>query len=120
MTVKTLLRKLKAASNEVESMKVPFEELSSVLDASKLRLWTQEAEKADNERGEALDIYNLKMEKGWFAFFSKCSCLSFLPSLIAPTLAEMRDNLLHIKALTSGLQGSVTWLVEGISIEDAQ
>lgn len=64
MAVKTLLRKLKAASDGVKSMKVPFEELSSVLDAKILSLWTQEAEKADNERGEALDIYNLKMEKG--------------------------------------------------------
>jgi hypothetical protein len=64
MTVKTLLRKLKAASNGVESMKGPFEELSSVLDIDKLRLWTKDAEKADNERGEALDIYNLQIDKG--------------------------------------------------------
>jgi hypothetical protein len=34
------------------------------LDVNKLRLWTEEAEKADNERGEALDIYNLQMDKG--------------------------------------------------------
>ena len=64
MTVKTLLRKLKAASNGVESMKGLFEELSSVLDIDKLRLWTKDAEKADNERGEALDIYNLQIDKG--------------------------------------------------------
>jgi hypothetical protein len=42
----------------------PFKELSSTLDAHKLRLWTKEAEKADNERGEALDVYNLRMDKG--------------------------------------------------------
>jgi hypothetical protein len=65
MPVKTLLRNLKAASHGVESMKSPFEELSSALDADKLRLWTKEAEKADNERGEALDVYNLQMDKGW-------------------------------------------------------
>ena len=44
-------------------MKGSFEELSSTLDANKLRLWTKEAEKADNERGEALDVYNLQMNK---------------------------------------------------------
>ncbi|KAI0277496.1 hypothetical protein BGY98DRAFT_1097361 [Russula aff. rugulosa BPL654] len=38
----------------------------------------------------------------------------------APTLAEMRLNLLNSKVSTSGIQGSVTWLIEGISIEDAQ
>ena len=64
MIVKTLLRKLKAASNGVESMKGSFEELSSALDTDKLRLWTKNAEKADNERGEALDVYNLQMDKG--------------------------------------------------------
>jgi hypothetical protein len=45
-------------------MKGPFEELSSALDANKLKLWTKEAEKADKERGEALDVYNLQMDKG--------------------------------------------------------
>jgi hypothetical protein len=64
MAVKTLLQKHKAASNGVKFMKVPFEELSCTLDADKLRLWTEEAENTDNERGEALDIYNLKMDKG--------------------------------------------------------
>ena len=45
-------------------MKGPFEELCSALDADKLRLWTKEAEKADEERGEALDVYNIQMDKG--------------------------------------------------------
>ena len=45
-------------------MKGPFEKLSLALDAEKLRLWTKEAEKADNKRGEALDIYNIQIDKG--------------------------------------------------------
>jgi hypothetical protein len=64
-------------------MKGPFEELSSALDASKLRLWTKKAEKADNERGEALDIYNLQTDKGWLFFFLKVLLLiifSLFPS----------------------------------------
>ena len=81
MTVKTLLRKLKAASNGAESMKVPFDELSSALDADKLKLWTEEAEKADNERGEALDIYSLQMDKGHLSFFFK-ELLLIIPSPI--------------------------------------
>lgn len=52
------------ASNGVESMKEPFEQLSSVLPSDKLKLWTKEAEKADTERGEALDMYSLQIEKG--------------------------------------------------------
>lgn len=44
---------------------------------------------------------------------------SCIPS-IDPTLAEMRLNLLDVKTSTSGIQGSVTWMMEDISIEDAQ
>lgn len=56
-------------------MERPFEELSASLDPEKLKLWTEEAEKADNEREEALDVYNLKMDKGWFfLFFLKYAC----------------------------------------------
>ena len=102
--MKTLLRKLKAASDGVESMKGLFEELSSALDADTLRLWTKDAEKADNERGEALDVYNLQMDKGWFNFYFKMLRLtySFIHSA-APTLAEMRLNLLDAKTSTSGI-----------------
>jgi hypothetical protein len=61
------LRKFKAAFKEVESMKVPFEELSSSVNQDQLKLWMKEAEKADYERGEALDVYNLRMDKGLFS-----------------------------------------------------
>lgn len=101
-------------------MKGPFEELSSALDTDKLKLWTKEAEKADKERGEALDVYNLRMDKGRVFFFLKVLLLLILPPFIAPTLAEMRLDLLDAKVSTSRIQGSVSWLIEGISIEDAQ
>ena len=120
ITVKTLSRKHKAALDGVESMKGPFRELSSSLDSDKLTLWTEEAEKADNERGEALDVYNLQMDKGWSSLFQSTSADYSPTSSIAPTLAEMRLNLLDAKTSTSGIQGSVTWLIEGISIEDSQ
>lgn len=59
-------------------MKGPFEELSSALDSDKLRLWTREAKKADDEREEALDIYNLQIDKGWLFFFLKVLLLIIL------------------------------------------
>ncbi len=63
-------------------MKGPFEELSSALDANQLRLWTKEAEKADKERGEALDIYGLQMDKGWLSFFLKVLLFIILAPLL--------------------------------------
>ncbi|KAF8422991.1 hypothetical protein L210DRAFT_3509839 [Boletus edulis BED1] len=58
------------------------------------------AESADSKRGEALDIYSLRIDK-------------------APSLTEMRLDLLEAGRSPSGNEGSVTWLVDGISIEDA-
>jgi hypothetical protein len=63
-------------------MEGPFEELSSSLDPSKLELWTKDAEKADNERGEALDTYNLQMDKGCPFFIIRVLLLIILPSLL--------------------------------------
>jgi hypothetical protein len=59
-------------------VKGPFKELSSVMDADILRLWTKKAEKADNERGEALNVYNVQMDKGWLSLFLKLLLLIIL------------------------------------------
>jgi hypothetical protein len=70
------LRKFKAASNGVETVEGPFKELSSAIDADILRLWTKEAEKANNERGEALNVLYImyKWTKVGCLSFSNCSC----------------------------------------------
>lgn len=115
------MRKLKAAFEGVETTKGPFEQLSLALDTKTLGLWTEEANKADTERGATLDIYNLQMDKGWVVILSQSAFANYLSIFsIAPTLAEIRLDLLEAKKSTSGLQGSVTWLINGISIEDAQ
>jgi hypothetical protein len=38
--------------------------LTELLDASDVEVWTKAAQKAEEERGEFLDIYHLKMDKG--------------------------------------------------------
>ena len=62
--VKSLLRRHKAALEGVQTTKGPYEEFSSSLDPSKLKAWVKMAETADHERGDALDIYSLQMDKG--------------------------------------------------------
>ena len=42
----------------------PYEELTDSLDPDKVKRWRELADTAASERGEALDIYTLKMEKG--------------------------------------------------------
>ncbi|KAG2351195.1 hypothetical protein BDR07DRAFT_1502284 [Suillus spraguei] len=63
--------------------------------------WKKEAELAALDCGELLDIYQLKMDK-------------------APTMAEIRLRLTENKLSTNGRTGAVTWLIEGINIENAQ
>jgi hypothetical protein len=58
------------------------------LDAEKLGLWTKEAEKADNERGEALDVYNLQMDKGWLSFSLKVRLLIIHPFLYSSNIGR--------------------------------
>ncbi|KAG2130738.1 hypothetical protein DEU56DRAFT_757809 [Suillus clintonianus] len=80
--VKTLLRKYKRANKGIEDTRVPFEELTGSLDVIKVRAWEKDEEKAKEERGEHLDIYQLKIAKGRL--------------------------------------GSISWLIDGINIEDSQ
>ncbi|KAN0088255.1 hypothetical protein V8E55_005312 [Tylopilus felleus] len=101
LVVKSLLKKHKIALEGVQVTKGPYTEFSASLDPSQLKAWTKMAKRADSESGEALDIYTLRIDK-------------------APSLAEMRLNLLEVGGSPSGKEGSVTWLIEGIGIEDAQ
>ncbi|KAG9315413.1 hypothetical protein JVU11DRAFT_4564 [Chiua virens] len=99
--VKALLKKYKTALNGIKMTEGPYQDLCTSLDLDQLECWMKDAEKADIERGEELDLYSLQINK-------------------APTLLEMRLNIMGEKASLSMGQGSLSWLVEGISIEDAQ
>lgn len=83
LAVKSLCKKYKAASNGIDLTKGPFEELSQALRPEMLNLWTKEAEKAEQDRGEALDIYSLKMDKGW-SVFPSMETLTLVQSLLQP------------------------------------
>jgi hypothetical protein len=75
LAVKALCKKHKAACNGVEATKGPFEELTASLDDHKVRVWMKAAERADCVRGEALDIYTLKMDKGIAFIFNYAKLL---------------------------------------------
>ncbi|KAG2053886.1 hypothetical protein BDR06DRAFT_848985, partial [Suillus hirtellus] len=53
------------------------------------------------DRGELLDIYQLKMDK-------------------APTMAEIRLRLTENELSSHGRTGAISWLIEGINIENTQ
>ncbi|KIM61410.1 hypothetical protein SCLCIDRAFT_122156, partial [Scleroderma citrinum Foug A] len=101
--VKSLCKKYEAASEGVNLTMVlgPFEELTVSLDGDKIKQWQEALDNAASHRGIALDIYTLRMEK-------------------APTLAEIRLQLVESNLSFAGRKGSVAWLAEGINIQEAQ
>lgn len=64
MVVKSLLRKYKVALDGVQKTQGPYEAFSASLDPPRLKAWMEAAERADSERGEALDVYSLQIDKG--------------------------------------------------------
>ena len=67
---------------------------------------------------DALDIYTLKIDKGQLLFTFSGIFDSFL--FIAPTLAEMRLQLMEANIFCTTTNGSIAWLAEGINIEEIQ
>ncbi|KAG1740735.1 uncharacterized protein EDB91DRAFT_1081835 [Suillus paluster] len=63
--------------------------------------WKKAAEKAAQDCGELLDIYQLKMDK-------------------APSMAEIHLRLTENELSANGRTGSVAWLIKGINIENSQ
>lgn len=118
--VDTLCKKYHKALEGVEKTQGPLEELTQSLDCEKIQLWSQKADYASEQRGEALDIYMLRMDQGICFSTSLKAFILILIFFPAPTLAEIRLNLIEKNVSNSGKQTSVSWLVEGIMIEDAQ
>ena len=74
---------------------------------------------AEEERGEALDIYALKMNQGVFSWSVlkqgiECEMCS------VPGLADMRLSLAESGKAISEKLNSVGWMLEGIYLEDTQ
>ena len=68
MTLKCLCRKYQAACDGMNLTKDPFVELTESLDHDKVNGWQEAANNAAVKRGDALDIYTLKMEQGLLLF----------------------------------------------------
>ncbi|KAG1830059.1 hypothetical protein F4604DRAFT_1695666 [Suillus subluteus] len=97
----SLLKKYCHALQGISDTQGPYEELTRSLDLDDVQEWKKAAEKAAQDRGELLDIYQLKMDK-------------------APSMAEIRLRLTENELSANGRTGSVAWLIEGINIENSQ
>lgn len=62
-------RKYKDAVAGIEATEPSYKELTTSLDQENIREWTQQVLKAEENRGEALDVYALRTDKGWYQFY---------------------------------------------------
>ena len=62
--MKCLCRKYDTAVDGMNLTKGPYEELSNSLDPDKVKCWREAADTAASTRGDALNIYTLKIDKG--------------------------------------------------------
>ncbi|OJA15723.1 hypothetical protein AZE42_13710, partial [Rhizopogon vesiculosus] len=99
-TVKTLIKKHAHAVKGVKDTKLPFDELNRSLDSNKIIAWKRDEKLAMEKRGEYLDMYQLKIDK-------------------APTMAEIRLSLVELENPEAGRSGTVSWIIQGINLEDA-
>ncbi|KAG0695623.1 hypothetical protein DFH29DRAFT_879915 [Suillus ampliporus] len=88
--VKSLLKKYRQALQGISDTQGPYEELTRSLDLADVQEWKKAAQKAAQDRGDLLDIYQLKMDK-------------------APTMAEIRLRLTENELSTNGRTGSIAW-----------
>jgi hypothetical protein len=62
--VSTLSKKFDKAKSGLNTTKEAFDELSATLDGELLESWKEEERKAQATRGEALRIYDVRLEQG--------------------------------------------------------
>lgn len=62
--VSSLTKKFKLAADRLPDAKANYVQLSNSLSDDLVTKWKKEEEKAMEKRGEALDIYNVQLEKG--------------------------------------------------------
>lgn len=83
-TVKTLIKKHARAVKGVKDTKLPFDELTRSLDDNKVAMWERDEKLAMEKRGEYLDVYQLKIDKGKVICYFMKKNLADLAELQSP------------------------------------
>ncbi|KAG1850364.1 hypothetical protein DFJ58DRAFT_842440 [Suillus subalutaceus] len=96
----------------IDDTKVPFEELTRSLEVSKVLSWEKDEKQAMDQRGEHLDIYQLKIDKE-YANTGKSGSISWLISGINLEDVHSRDTLrVDIRQLLRDASASQKAVVE--------
>jgi hypothetical protein len=114
-----LVQKLDKARDDVVKTGTAYRDLSRCLDSAWITEWTDAEEKANRERGKALAIYDVVIDKGeyWRSFICIWMLIDCHP---APTLGDVRLRLMEDEGRHRDLSGMVATLTDGLAIERSQ
>jgi hypothetical protein len=115
--VTLLKKKLSRAKVDLPKTQGVFESLTKSLPRETVQEWKELEEEAMSTRGDALEIYEVQLDKGDIHVRNSSSILT-IPA--APSQAEIRLTLTENEKENGGKLGSISWLTTGINIEQAQ
>jgi hypothetical protein len=114
----SLCKKWSRAKQGLSETMPAFEQLTECLEPSLVQEWTAQERVAMENRGDHLKIYEATLDKCRIAFHpllgTDGSCA------LVPTLADIRLRLSEAEVRYGNLSGSVSALMEGLTIERSQ
>jgi hypothetical protein len=122
-TVFRLCSKLRKAIDSAKASVEDFKNISASADLKVKEIWLKEELDAQNNRDgddKAMDIFDLKVAKGWWVFLFVRYIYSGPLCSSGPSKAEVHLNLLEEEAAAGGRKGSTAVLAQGLRIEEAQ
>jgi hypothetical protein len=118
LAVTMLRKKLKNAKRQSQITKKSFDELSTSLDENARKKWYKKEAAALKEGGDALRIYDIRLDKGQFSGFATINLLT--QNMLAPSQASIRLKLAEAEAANHLDSGTISWLSTGLDIEHSQ
>ena len=116
--VGTLVRKHKQAITGLQETQFSYESMTESMDEDKLKVWRSEEARAMKARGKAMQIFQVRTDKGTASTASMTPILRIL--LLAPSMADIRLTLTEKEAEVGLGTGTIACLAMGIHLEDAQ
>jgi hypothetical protein len=95
--------------------------LNRTADPALVKVWEEQevsALKARNARPESMDIYDIKIQKGFS--INNISLIRTTNHIPGPSKDEMQLLLMNDERSTAGTKGGTTLIGQGLKIEDTQ
>jgi hypothetical protein len=119
-SVDRLCEKFLKARKSAKSSGQEFIALSNTADQYLVKVWKEQETAAlagRNARPESMDIYDIKIQKGFEHWNHLIAVTNYIPG---PSKDEMQLQLMNDEITKAGTKGGATLIGQGLKIEDSQ